>query len=75
MDSAFNTAPYSGYTTAQLREFIADPDANMITSEVMRREIERRERVAAGDFSVMTPGERLRTLYMPSARLSDIILR
>lgn len=59
-DAAFKSAPYPGCTTAQLREFVADPDRDPISAEVMRREIERREMVAAGDVSVMTPGERLR---------------
>lgn len=57
MDSAFATAPYSGYTTDQLRQMVSRPSAN---AAKMWAEIERRERVAAGDVSVMTPGERLR---------------
>ena len=56
MDSAFATAPYSGYTTDQLR-VMAQTSAN---AAKMLAEIDRRERVAAGDVSVMTPGERLR---------------
>ncbi len=57
MDSAFATAPYSGYTTDQLRQMVSRPSAN---ARAMWAEIDRREKVAAGDMSVMTPGERLR---------------
>ena len=57
MDSAFATAAYPGYTTDELRQMVSRPSAN---ARAMWAEIERRERVAAGDVSVMTPGERLR---------------
>lgn len=56
MDSAFPTADYPGYTTNELREFLRKKPDNA----KMSAEIERRERVAQGDVSVMTPGERLR---------------
>ena len=56
-DAAFKTAPYAAYTTAQLRAFIAEGRGN----DVMAAEITRRERRDAGDRSVMTPGERLRS--------------
>lgn len=56
MDSAFKTAAYSGYTTDQLRQMVSRPSAN---ARAMWAEIDRRERVAAGDMSVATPGERL----------------
>lgn len=64
-DSAFKTAAYPGYTTAQLRAFIADPDGgsqenNKAIADAMTAEVLRRDRVAAGDVSVMTNGERLR---------------
>jgi hypothetical protein len=55
MDSAFATAPYSSYTTAQLLAFIAANRGN----PVMLSEIDRRAARDAGDISVMTPGERL----------------
>lgn len=56
MDSAFKTAAYSGYTTDQLRQMVSRPSAS---ARAMWAEIDRRERVAAGDVSVMTAGERL----------------
>lgn len=64
-DSAFKSAPFSGFTTDQLRARVAAdergetnlPDA---TYNGMVAEIARREAVARGDVSVMTPGERLR---------------
>jgi len=59
MDSAFETAPYSGYTTDQLRQMVSRPSAN---ARAMWAEIDRREAVAAGDLSRATPGERLRAL-------------
>ncbi len=55
-DAAFKSAPYSGYMTHQLREFIEAGHGN----ETMIGEIARRERRDAGDRSVMTPAERLR---------------
>lgn len=57
MDAAFATAAYPGNTTAELRRAI---EAGRDTTGKMAAEIERRERAAAGDVSVMTPGERLR---------------
>lgn len=56
MDNAFPTAPYPGYTTAELQAAIAAGRGN----PVMVAEIERRALRDAGDVSVMTPGERLR---------------
>ena len=56
MDSAFATAPYPGYTTAQLQAAVAAGRGN----PVMLAEIERRALRDAGDMSVMTAGERLR---------------
>lgn len=68
MDAAFKTAAYPAYTTAQLREFVADYDPATALDKFrapqaiadMKAEITRREAVAAGDVSVMTNGERLR---------------
>lgn len=75
-DAAFKTGAYPGYTTAQLRAALdrkedeASGMCNTIpftdrknaeeVAKKMRAEITRREAVAAGDVSVMTPGERLR---------------
>jgi hypothetical protein len=56
-DAAFPTAKYPAYTTAQLESFVAAGNAN---AAAMSAEIARRARVAAGDRSVMTAGERLR---------------
>jgi hypothetical protein len=56
-DSAFKSAPFASYTTGELRERIArgsDKSAQMLA------ELARRDRVSAGDRSVMYPGERLR---------------
>lgn len=72
MDAAFKTAAFPGFTTQKLRERVAGWEVNNAAAraaglhagvdiyERMRSEIERREKVAAGDVSVMTPGERLR---------------
>lgn len=56
-DAAFRNAKYPAYTTDELKAFLAegrDGEGHMAA------EIDRRERVAAGDVSVMTDGERLR---------------
>jgi hypothetical protein len=64
MDSAFDTAPYPGYTTDELRQMLRTrPGCLPIWDEVHRR-----ERVEAGDVSVMTPGERLRFVRTGKAR-------
>lgn len=57
MDSAFKTAPYPAYTIPELQAFIAEGRPN---ADVMAAEIVRRQKVEAGDVSVMMPGERLR---------------
>lgn len=63
-DAAFKTAPFASYTTRQLQEFIDTTvpctDDQYEKNEAMEREIVRRAKVAAGDVSVMTDGERLR---------------
>jgi hypothetical protein len=56
-DAAFATAKFPTYTTKQLTAFIAE---GRDLSGSMANEITRRAKVADGDFSVMTPGERLR---------------
>lgn len=60
-DSAFKSAPFAGYTTDELRAFLA---GNPLPSAIenMRREIARREAVANGDYSQATDGERLRAV-------------
>jgi hypothetical protein len=65
MDSAFKTAPYSGYTTDQLRQMVSKPSAK---AREMWAEIERREAVAAGDMTRATAGERLRYVQTGKAR-------
>jgi len=52
MDNAFASGKFPGYTLEQLRGMQLNHDVLC--------EIERREAVAAGDVSKMTPGERLR---------------
>lgn len=61
--SAFNTAPYTAYTTTQLNGFVDAGRGN----DVMVAEIARRAKRDAGDVSVMTPGERLRRARAASA--------
>ena len=65
MDSGFKTAPYSGYTTDQLRQMVSKPSAK---ARDMWAEIGRREAVAAGDMSCATAGERLRYVQTGKAR-------
>ncbi|MBZ9847207.1 hypothetical protein LB565_04290 [Mesorhizobium sp. CA14] len=69
-DTAFKTAPFASYTTEQLRAHIANihPYSGTDTAERMSAEIARREAVAAGDVSVMTPSERLRFIKSGKAR-------
>lgn len=64
MDNAFDTAPYPGYTTAELRDMLRTRP----TCLPIRDEVYRRERAEAGDMSVMTPGERLRFVRTGKAR-------
>lgn len=61
MDSAFKSAKFAGYTTDELKAFLA---GNPLPSAIdnMRAELTRREKVAAGDMSVATDGERLRAV-------------
>lgn len=58
-DAAFKTGAYPAYTIDELKAFVAQVREPSIAA-VMTAEIARRERVAAGDISAMTPGERLR---------------
>jgi len=64
-DSAFPTAAFPGYTTADMLGKIAaylDGTSETMTDAkavAMEDEIARRERVALGDAASMTPGERL----------------
>jgi hypothetical protein len=59
-DAAFKTAAYPAYTSAELVGFIHDENTADDTRAKMEAELTRRERVAEGDVSVMTAGERLR---------------
>lgn len=66
-DAAFKSAPYPAYTTMQLKIFIAEPQQlNAETVAKMQKEVDRREKVAAGDMSVATPAERLRAIRSES---------
>jgi hypothetical protein len=56
MDNAFKSRPFPGFTLAQL---IAKVEAGSTDPRILD-EIARREAVAAGDVSKMTPSERLR---------------
>lgn len=58
-DSAFKSAPFSGYTSREMLESISKNRPSALIKELMLEEIGRREKVAAGDVSVMFPAERL----------------
>jgi hypothetical protein len=66
-DAAFKSAPYPGHTSSELRAFIAKAhgDAAALGVDMSERiskmndELNRRVKVASGDRSVMTDGERL----------------
>lgn len=55
MDNAFSR-PFPGYTLPQLKAAIEAGNG----TEMMAKEVARREAVAAGDISQMTSSERLR---------------
>lgn len=64
-DAAFKTAKYPSYTTTELSRWLADHTAGktMLAANQYHdvvAELARRAKVKAGDFSVMTDGERLR---------------
>ena len=59
MDTAFKPAPFHGHTTRDLMLMVM---AGHDFGGHMRVEIERRNRVAAGDKEAMTDRERLRFL-------------
>lgn len=67
MDAAFNAGAYPAYTTAQLEAALAEGRIPEV-AERMRAELDRRARVAAGDVSAMTPGERLRHVRQQEGR-------
>lgn len=69
MDAAFPTAPYPGYTSAELQAIIDRPTTIPEVAAKMRAEVERREKVANGDMSVATPGGRLRAVRLEAERL------
>jgi redox-sensitive bicupin YhaK (pirin superfamily) len=56
-DAAFKTARYPAYSNTELETFIASGRDEF---GYMADELGRRKRVAAGDMSSMTAGERLR---------------
>lgn len=56
-DSAFKSAPFPGLSTAELRLAVSRGSSKAVE---IQAEIDRREKAAAGDTSVMTAGERLR---------------
>lgn len=58
-DSAFKSAPYSGYTSTELVQ-MSQVCTDIERRDVMISEIKRRIKVANGDWSVMTDIERLR---------------
>lgn len=71
MDAAFKTAAYPGLTNEELKAAVRKvndallangPMDAEVTAKViaMNEELDRRDRVAAGDVSAMTAGERLR---------------
>jgi hypothetical protein len=59
-DSAFKTAPFAAYTSAQLREAVERGENSADARAKMIMEIARRVQRDAGDVSVMYPAERLR---------------
>lgn len=64
MDAAFNSAPFAGYTDADLRHRLETHELTSVNhiaqAARFRAELDRRAKRDAGDTSVMTPGERLR---------------
>ena len=67
MDAAFATGAYPAYTTAELQLMVIRHEEGRVTQPanalgIIKGEITRRAKVAAGDRSVMTPGERLRSV-------------
>lgn len=64
MDSAFKAAPFSGYTTDELRQMVSKPSSK---AREMWAEIDRREAVAAGDLTRATPAERLSAIRAKGA--------
>lgn len=60
MDAAFQSRPWPSATTAELAARADRPDTTADVRAKLIAEIERRAKVAAGDTSVMFPGERLR---------------
>ena len=71
MDAAFTPHPFPGHTTTELTELVArwtGDHAKAETVAKMKAELVRRERVAAGDWSVMSAGERLRSVREMEAK-------
>lgn len=65
-DNAFKSHAFPGMTLARLKEVAGDTDVfEAVTPEfrsAVLAEIERREEVAAGDYTRATAGERLRAV-------------
>lgn len=59
-DAAFKTAAFPGYTTQSLRDRASGAPEGI--RRQMEAEIARRAKRDAGDWSVMTDGERLRAV-------------
>jgi len=77
MDAAFPTGAYPAYTVAELKLMVLLHEEGRVTQPakalgIIKGEITRRDRVAAGDVSVMTPGERLRAAR--EALAADIVV-
>jgi len=62
MDSPISSCAYPGYSLAQLKAKIEDGTCAESSIPKILAEIDRRERVKAGDMSVATAAERLRNL-------------
>ena len=59
-DAAFKGAMYPAYTISELKKRVASAAQDSETKTKMIAEIARREAVENGDYSQMTPAERLR---------------
>ncbi|MCO5159660.1 MAG: hypothetical protein M9939_00870 [Mesorhizobium sp.] len=57
-DATFPTPAFPGYTTGELRFMLAGLAGGYLEKQKLEAEIERREKVASGDETAMTPGEK-----------------
>lgn len=69
-DSAFKSASFPGYTTKELQRWLVDVEVELDDESYLKvvAEVERRAKIAEGDVSVMTQGERLRYIRTGKAR-------